>query len=280
MSDTPPPLRIETGSAIDWIVFDRPAAANAFSTPLLSALSEALKQLAETGAPVIGIRGAGKGFSAGVDLSEYNASATPMQDVARLRRNLDIWLEIWRHPKPVIAAIHGFCMGIAAQLPSFADLTIVAEDARIGEPGIPLGGGFIAPTWVFEAGAKRAKELAFIPGNHVSGSEAAAWGWANAAVPADQLLPCANAIAERMAMIPSPILRMKKQSINRAMEAQGFTSSINAIAESDAILHLEPSVLAMRQQIEANGLKDVLAQFSGPSSQQIFKQFNRASQNG
>src|SRR3546814_9503995 len=88
-------------------------AANALSTPLLDALSEALVRLRDSGAPVIGIRGAGKGFSAGVDLSEYNAAATPTADAARLRRNVERWLDIWRHPKPVIVAVHGFCMGIA-----------------------------------------------------------------------------------------------------------------------------------------------------------------------
>ena len=81
-----PPLQIEPGEAIDWIVLDRPDAANAFSTALLDAFSEALERLETQGAPVIGIRGAGKGFSAGVDLGEYSAASTPAQDVARLRR--------------------------------------------------------------------------------------------------------------------------------------------------------------------------------------------------
>src|SRR3546814_18602870 len=62
-------------------------------------------RLAGEGAPVIGIRGDGKGFSAGVDLSEYGSGGTPSEDVTRLRRNLDRWQAIWRHPKPVIVAI-------------------------------------------------------------------------------------------------------------------------------------------------------------------------------
>lgn len=270
---TEEPLRIERGEAIDWIVLNRPEAANAFSTLLLDALSAALKERAANGAPVIGIRGAGKGFSAGVDLSEYNASSTPAQDVARLRRNIERWLEIWRHPKPVIVAIHGFCMGIAAQLPSFADISVVASDARIGEPGIPLGGGYIAPTWVPQVGAKRAKELAFLPGNHVSGATAEAWGWANAAVPADQLIPCVEALATRIAAVPGPVLTVKKQSINRAMEAAGFLTALNALAESDAILHLEPAVFEMRKRIGEEGLKAVLSEYRGPSSTEIFNSF-------
>lgn len=266
-------LNIETGNSVDWIVLNRPDAANAFSTTLLGELSEALARLAEEGAPVIAIRGAGKGFSAGVDLSEYNAHATPAQDAARLRGNLNRWLEIWNHPKPVIVAIHGFCMGIAAQLPSFADLTVVADDARIGEPGIPLGGGYIAPTWVAQVGAKRAKELSFLPGNFVSGATAAEWGWANAALPSAQLIPCVEELAGRMALIPPPILAMKKRSINRAAEAAGFLTGISAIAESDALLHLEPSVIQMRKRLGEEGLREVLATYRGSSSTEIFARY-------
>lgn len=268
-----PPLRIESGTDIDWIVFDRPDAANAFSMSLLAAFSEALDRLASSGAPVIGIRGEGQGFSAGVDLSEYNAGGTPVEDVARLRGNLDRWQAMWRHPKPVIVAIHGFCLGIAAQMPCFADITVVAEDARIGEPGLPIGGGYIAPAWVSQVGAKRAKELAFLPGNHVDGRTAEAWGWANAAVPADQLIACVEALAARIAKIPLPVLTMKKRSINRAMEAGGFLTAVNAVAESDAILHFEPAVMELRDRLANDGLRETLARFRGESSTEIFRRF-------
>lgn len=274
------PLRIEFGTDIDWIILDRPDSSNAFSTALLDAFSEALDRLAREGAPVIGIRGEGRGFSAGADLGEYNGPGTPSEDVARLRRNLDRWLAMWRHPKPVIVAIHGFCLGIAAQMPCFADLTIVAEDARIGEPGLPIGGGYIAPAWVSQVGAKRAKELAFLPGNHVDGRTAEAWGWANAAVPADQLIACVEALAARMAKIPLPVLTMKKLSINRAMEAGGFLAAVNAVAESDAILHFEPVVLELREALAKDGLRDTLARFRGESSTEIFNRFKGDSADG
>jgi enoyl-CoA hydratase len=187
---------------------------------------------------------------------------------------------MWRHPKPVIVAIHGFCLGIAAQMPCFADMTIVAEDARIGEPGIPLGGGYIAPAWVSQVGAKRAKELAFLPGNYVDGKTAVEWGWANAAVPADRLIECVEALAERMAKIPLPVLTMKKRSINRAMEAGGFLTAVNAVSESDAILHFEPSVLELRERLAKEGLRETLAQFRGESSTEIFIRFKGDSADG
>lgn len=266
-------LRIERGEAIDWIVFDRPDAANALSYGLLESFSEALSELTTRGAPVIGIRGSGKGFSAGVDLSEYNAASTPLEDVQRLRRNLERWLEIWNCPKPVIVAIHGFCMGIAAHIPVFSDIVIVAEDAFISEPGLPLGGGYIAPAWVSHVGPKRAKEFAFLPGNRIDGLTAEKWGLANSAVPAEYLIACAEEMAARIALIPPEVLTIKKQSINRAMEAAGFLAAISAVAESDAILHLEPSVQALRQRIKDEGLKTLLAEYRGLSSTEIFDKY-------
>jgi enoyl-CoA hydratase len=259
---------IEHRGSISWIVLNRPANANALSGRMLAQFSEALERLKAEGGPVIGIRGNGKGFCAGMDLGQYGGAAAidPVADAARLNANLDRWLAIWDHPKPVLAAVHGYCAGVAAQLCVFADLTLVADDARISEPGVPIGGGFIAPTWVAQVGAKRAKEFAFLPGNSIDGHTAVAWGWANHCVPAERLLDAAQALADRIALVPPDVLRVKKQSINRAAEAAGFRAATSGIAEADALLHLSPAVLAIRERMQARGLKAVLAEYQGPSS--------------
>jgi enoyl-CoA hydratase len=164
---------------------------------------------------------------------------------------------------------------VAAQLASFADILIVAEDARISEPAIPIGGGFIAPTWVNQVGARRAKEFAFLPGNWIDGTAAQEWGWANAAVPAERLIECVEALAARIALVPPGVLAIKKRSINRAMQAAGFDIALSAVAESDAILHLDPDVRGIREDLRSNGLKGTIAQFKGDSSQEIFQKFGR-----
>lgn len=275
MTDNERPLvRLDEGSNIDWIVLDRPEAANAFSSAMLDQFSATLEDRARNGAPVLGIRSGAKGFSSGVDLGEYQAKATPVDDVMRLSSYVDRWMAIWRHPKPVIIAVHGYCMGVAAQMASFADILLVAEDARISEPTLPIGGGFIAPAWVSQTGARRAKEFAFLPGNWITGTTAAEWGWANCAVPSDNLVECAERLAERMAKVPAGVLALKKRSINRAMEAAGFTASLSAIAESDAILHLEPEVTAIRARLSSEGLKATIADFAGSSSQEIFREMS------
>ncbi|ABD24965.1 Enoyl-CoA hydratase/isomerase [Novosphingobium aromaticivorans DSM 12444] len=264
-------VRLEEGDAIDWIVFDRPQAANSFSATLLEQFSALVKDRQANGAPVLGIRGSGRGFSSGMDLGEYNATSGPTSDVLRLSSYVERWLDLWRHPKPVIVAVHGYCIGVAAQLASFADILVVAEDAMISEPTIPIGGGFIAPTWVSHVGSRHAKEFAFLPGNRIDGRMAAAWGWANCAVPASEVIACCESLAQRMKLMPPAVLAMKKRSINRAMEAAGFHAAASAIAESDALLHLEPEVTAIRNRLRTEDLKAVVGSYAGESSQEIFQ---------
>ena len=269
------PIQIEHGEAISWIVLNRPEHANALSGEMLDQFSDVLERLAVEGAPVIGIRGAGRGFCSGMDLGQYGGAGAidPVADAARLQGNVARWLAIWDHPKPVIAAVHGYCLGVAAQLCVFADLTIVADDVRIGEPGVPIGGGFIAPAWVAEVGAKRAKEFAFLPGNHIDAETAVRWGWANHSVRASQLVLAVEALAARIALIPAEVLRVKKQSINRAAEAAGFRNALGHIAEMDALLHFAPSVLAIRERMAREGMKSVIDLYRGPSSTSLIAKF-------
>lgn len=261
-------IRLEHEPAISWIILDRPDAANALSPQLLDEFADALGRLKKEGAPVIGLRGEGKGFCSGMDLSGYGGgdtgAADPMADRDRLEANVARWLMMWDHPKPVIAAVHGYCMAAAAQMCVFADITIVADNVRISEPTVPIGGGFIAPTWVSLVGAKRAKEFAFVPGNWIDGQTAVEWGWANHCVPAGDLIPAVRSLAERIALTPPDVLRLKKLSINRAAEAAGFRQALSGIAEIDALLHLAPAVLEVRARMKAEGLKSVIQRYKVP----------------
>jgi enoyl-CoA hydratase len=264
-------IRVSHDGPLSWIVLDRPEHANALSPRLLEEFGDALGRLRTEGGPVIGIRGEGKGFCSGMDLGSYGAAdqgpPDPMADRARLEANIARWLLIWDHPKPVIAAVHGYCMAAAAQMCVFADITVVADDVRIGEPTIPIGGGFIAPTWVSLVGHKRAKEFAFLPGNTIDGPTAVEWGWANHCVPASQLVGAVRSLAERIAKVPPDVLRLKKLSINRAAEAGGFRQALSGIAEIDALLHLAPAVLEIRARMKAEGIKAVIKDFKvAPSS--------------
>lgn len=261
-------IRIEHEENLSWIVLNRPDHANALSTELLDEFSDALDSLKTTGGPVLAIRGEGRGFSAGYDIGEVGQpkAADPVADRNRLQRNLDRFHAIWDHPKPVIAAVHGYCIAGATQLCVYTDVTVVADDARIGEPTVPIGGGFIAPLWAPLVGPKRAKELAFVPGNTIDADTAVRWGWANHVVPATELLERVRGLAARIALTPPDVLRIKKLSINRAMEAMGIRQAAGSVAEMDALLHTAPSVLAVRERIREEGLKAVIAHYRVPST--------------
>jgi enoyl-CoA hydratase len=264
-------IRIEHEGPLTWIVLNRPDRANALSTAMLDEFTHALEDLKTNGGPIIGIRGEGKGFCSGYDLGQVGVprAADPVADRARLRRNLDRFLAIWDHPKPVIAAVHGYCIAGGSQLCVFTDITIVADDAKIGEPTVPIGGGYIAPLWATLVGPKRAKEMAFVPGNSIDGRTAVEWGWANHAVPADRLLDTVREMATSMALIPPDVLAMKKFSINRAMDAMGVRQAASSVSEMDALLHLAPSVLEIRQRIADEGLKPVIESYRVPSTTNI-----------
>lgn len=263
-------IRLEHKGSLTWIVLNRPDRANALSTELLDEFSDALKRLTHEGGKVIAIRGEGAGFSAGFDLGEVGKVAptvNPVADRERLRRNLERFLAMWDHPKPIIAAVHGYCVAGATQMCVYADITVVADNARIGEPTVPIGGGYIAPLWAPLVGPKRAKELAFVPGNSIDGPTAVEWGWANHSVPAEQLIAAVEHLAERIAKTPSDVLRIKKLSINRASEAMGFRAASASVAEMDALLHLSPEVLELKKWIGEVGLKTAIASFrSAPTT--------------
>jgi enoyl-CoA hydratase len=261
-------IKIEHEGPLSWLVLNRPDHANALSTELLDEFSDALATLAEEGGPVVAIRGEGRGFCAGYDLGHVASvkEPDPVADRARLQRNLERFMAIWDHPKPVIAAVHGYCVAGGTQMCVFTDLTIVAEDAHIAEPKLPIGGGYVAPLWAPLVGPKRAKEMSFVPGNSIDGRTAVEWGWANHAVPAEQLLDSVRGLAARIAKTPPDLLRIKKASINRAMDAMGARLATSSVAEMDALIHLTPAVGELREQIRERGIKEMIAAYESPST--------------
>ncbi len=249
------------------ITLNRPEKLNALSRPLLAEFEEALADVGkDDNIRVVIIKGAGRAFSAGYDLApppEERPAVHP--DVEEDRQNLYVsverWLKIWDLPKPVIAQVHGYCLAGASQMVTFCDITIVAEDARIGMPSIPVGGGLLSPTLCWLIGPKLAKELSFNVGVHMTGKQVAAAGWGRA-VPADKLEEEVNTLAKSITRVPLPILRIKKQAINRVMDVQGFREAVHFGAEWDAILHYAKPVEELVRWLREKGLRQAIAEFN------------------
>ena len=257
---------------IGWLTLNRPEKLNALSSVLLTEFDSAFADLADSDdVRCIIIRGEGRAFSVGYDLApENNLFADPdggrirsFTDWRFLRSTIDRWLRVWRCPKPVIGAVHGYCMGGATQLAVCCDLTVVASDTVIGWPMLPIGGGLLAPTSEWLIGPKRAKEMSFIVGNKFSGEEAAAWGWANRSVPPEDLLDTVRGMARKIAKVPPEVMMIKKRALNRIMDLQGFAESLYFGAEFDAIAHDSDGCASLAEQLEELGLKEAIKAYHG-----------------
>jgi len=260
-------LLLERDEALVWMTLNRPDRLNAINRKLLDEISQAFTWLTDDEARVIVIRGAGRCFSSGFDVSasapgEY-ATEEPsvVEEFVRLRANINRMLAIWDFPKPVIAAVHGYCLGASTLIPSVCDMTIVADDAVIGFPAMPLGGGYISPLWAPLVGIKRAKQMSFEPDSRISGVTASEWGWANYSAPADELMDTVRAHALRIAKVPADVLLMKKMSLNRVADLNGFRTTAVLGAETDALIHVIPAVLELRDTISEHGLKEAIKRF-------------------
>lgn len=261
-------ILLEHDGPVAWLTLNRPERLNAMNDQLLTELGDALTRLENTSNRVVVIRGAGRAFCAGYDLSAdseeigYASARGPVHDRDRLLANIDLWTRIWRHEQPIIAAVHGHCIGGGAQLASMADITIVAEDASIqSSPSLPIGGGYLSPLWVHLVGPKRAKLMSFDAGRTITGAKSVQWGWAAEAVPAADLEDYVRDLAYSMARTPGNLLRLKKEAINRVTELSGLITYARTGAETDALLHLTPEVLEIQSWIKELGLKDAIKRF-------------------
>ncbi|HZU92995.1 MAG TPA: enoyl-CoA hydratase-related protein [Microbacterium sp.] len=261
-------ITLEHDGPVVWLTLNRPERLNALNDRMLSELDSALNSLRGTQNRVVVIRGAGRAFCAGYDVSPdaeeigYSSERGPVADRDRLVHNIELWTRIWRHEQPVIAAVHGHCIGGGTQLASLCDITIVADDASIqSSPSLPLGGGYLSPLWVHLVGPKRAKLMSFDAGRRISGLQAVRWGWAAESVAASELDDYVRDLAHSIARTPGNLLRLKKEAINRVAEMDGLLSYARMGAETDALLHLTPEVALVQSWIKEHGLKAAIQRF-------------------
>ncbi len=266
MSQANQDLLVEREGPITWITLNRPAKRNALTHGMFESLRETLASEKISESKVIVIKGAGGNFSAGHDLSsdspEVNEPGDTLDDLNRQRYYLDTFFQIFDHPKPVIAAVEGYCIAGATQMLPFCDFVITSDTAAIsGSPMIPLGGGFITPLLAYKIGISRAKLLSFIPGNAITGEEAAEWGLAIQSVPSEELITKVKTVALEIARTPTSVLSLKKMAINRTLESQGFRDYAYAGAETDVVVHGVKEVNEYKNLIAKDGLKTTLTRF-------------------
>ena len=263
------PVLLEKQGRIAIVTLNRPEKLNAINAEVQQRLRAIWDEVAEDDSVRVAIlKGSGRAFSAGADLTGGGSSRSTGEGAAPRRAHgvaqdrqgiinstLKTGFMAWDLPKPVIGQIHGYCLGVANVLASLTDMRIVAEDAQIGWPTLPLGGGLISPFWAWYAGPALAKEFSMTVGKKISGKEAAHWGWANRAVPLEELEVTTMTFAKEIAKVSSDLLAIKKAAINHQMESMGFRRGVMLGAEMDAIAHTTESTSYIAQKRAELGLR-------------------------
>jgi enoyl-CoA hydratase len=194
MNDAPTyeTILIETAGPVTTVTLNRPAVMNALSPKLLAELRTALEAIATNAAcRVVVVRGAGRAFSAGVDLKALADGIQGGQFTADdLTTDANaIAQTLAEMPQVAIAQVHGHCYTGATELMMMFDLVIAADDAKIGDTHTKWG---ILPKWGMTqrlprlVGVMKAKELSFTA-RPVTGTEAERIGLVNRAVPLPDL---------------------------------------------------------------------------------------------
>lgn len=224
-----PVLLSEDIGPVRRLTMNRPKALNALSGELIDALSAAFRKAAEDdGVRVVVLRGAGRAFCSGYDLSEDASAGT--QDSARWYKELTAsanhMLEIFDHTKPVIAQVHSYCLAGGCDLMMICDLCVCSDDARFGEPEIRFGSGVVTMVMPWILGVRKSKELLFTGEDRISADEALRIGLVNRVVERDRLDSATLDLANDIAKNDPFAISMEKQAINRVWEVAGFRESI------------------------------------------------------
>jgi enoyl-CoA hydratase len=260
--------RYGTEDRIGRITLNRPEKLNALSMELLTELEQALRMAAwDDGIRVIVIRGSGRGFGAGYDLTPppggSGSSGRPQAWLTNSRKNLQEGsrrqMFLFNLPKVTIAQVHGYCLAGSCEYAMMTDLVIAAEDSKIGHPGIRgLGHPRNSCLWPMVLGMRKAKELMYT-GDSISGTEAAEIGMINKAVPFDKLEEEVTRLAERIANQSADALAIHKEAMNRWYQAMGMESSIMAAADYDLLYSFTETAANLNAKIREIGLKEAFS---------------------
>jgi enoyl-CoA hydratase len=170
---------------------------------------------------------------------------------------------MWRSPKPVIAQVHGWCVGGGSDMALCADLVIASEDARIGTPYSRVWGCYLTGMWLYRLGLTRAKELA-LTGKPLSGREAAEIELINRAVPFGELEKTVRAEATRLASLPASQLAAMKLIVNQAYENMGLASTQFLGPILDGLMRNTPDARRFVERAGQEGVAAAIGERDGP----------------
>ena len=221
------------------VTLNRPEALNPLSWGTVLALGDAFDELAaDPAVRLVAVTGAGRAFSAGGDLKQYQTLQRDRTGFADFLKDLhSLFARVSQYPKPYLALVNGIAVAGGFELLLYCDLAFAAESAQIGDAHQPygqMGGGGVLAMLPHVVGPARAREL-IISGRTLSAAEALDWGLVSRVVPDGSLVEAALEFGSTLATRSPLAVANAKRVLNSAFwEAAGITSGMRLELEATA----------------------------------------------
>jgi len=267
-------LLYSVADAVATITLNRPERLNTIVPPMPDEFEHAITTANRDAAvKVIVLRGAGRSFCAGYDFGggfhhwddqmttdgKWDPGKDFVMATSLSQAPTQKFMSMWRSPKPVIAQIHGWCLGGGSETALCADIVIACDDARIGTPYARMWGCHLSGMWIYRLGMAKAKEYA-LTGKPVSGREAADIGLINKSVPFADLESEVARWASQLASIPASQLAAMKLVVNQTYENMGLASTQTLGPILDGLMRNTPDAERFVRIAEADGVGAVVAE--------------------
>ncbi len=253
-----PVLLVEKDDGVVTLTMNRPQAMNALSRALREALIAAFADVSrDAAAGVVILTGAGRAFSAGLDLKELGGETAVDADVTGAVSGDDLIAALGRCERPIIGAINGVAVTGGFELALACDVLIASSEARFADTHARVG---IMPGWGLSQklsrliGIGRAKELS-LTGNYLGAEQAERWGLVNRVVPAAELLPTCRQLARDILSCDPTVIREYKRVID-AGYATTFAEGLRletAASRAHARTVTPESIAARRRLVQERG---------------------------
>lgn len=254
-------LLTETRGEALWVTLNRPEALNTFTAPMIDELLDLFTGLERNReVRVVVVRGAGRAFSAGLDLKDLLPRLESMgaADVLDLQRRLSrLILAMRRCPQPVVCLWHGAASGGGFALGLASDIRYCTPDTRLNASFILVGlsGCDIGVSWLLPrlVGASTASEL-LLTGRTVTAPRALSLGLVSEVVEPEALQAAGERVVGELLAAAPLALALTKQALQTSLGAATLESAVEMEDRQQALLSLQPEFRA-RLQAFANRLR-------------------------
>jgi enoyl-CoA hydratase/carnithine racemase len=213
-------LIFEKRAQVAWLTLNRPDRLNAYNVRMRDELDEVLGAVADdTDVGALVVRGAGRAFCAGADLTEFGTAPSPTL-ARRIRFARDVWGALQRLEVPTIAALHGFAFGSGLELALLCDLRLAASGTLLGLPEVGLGmipaaGG--TQTLARACGLSVALDL-LLTGRRIDADEALRVGIVSRVVAPEQLEAEARQMADELTRLDARAVRAARRAVKEGAD--------------------------------------------------------------